>query len=271
MVPDQEVSFFSFDGLRLDGTFVSAERQRGAVILVHGGGVDRNEDGFYTRFANFLSKNGYCSLRFDFRSAGSSQGTYADLTINGIANDIRSAIRYMTSLIRHDPLHLVGTSFGGGPCVVICNKEPALIKSLCLFNPLLNYQARLLEEKPYWNNDTGLTKEASDKLTADGFLSHGGTIKMTRPLINEACFVEPYRMMAGITVPTLIAHGTKDSLIKYSMSEAYHKTAGPNKFITIDGADHGFTQPGDVDYSHPQTLEWQEQIFNEAISWMSLA
>lgn len=266
---EKEVSFYSLDGLRLDGTFRDTEPNRGVAVLVHGGGVDRNEVGFYQRFATYLSENGYSSLRFDWRGAGSSEGTFADVTLSGIANDVRVAIAAARSYTGQDAVHLVGTSFGGGPAVMTAKDDERAVKSLCLFNPVLNYRVRLLEEKNFWSNESGLDPSSRQLMKTVGYLPHGSSIKMARPLINEVCYVSPHLLIADLRVPTLLAHGNRDQLVRFEMSKAYHHTAGPNRFVTIDGADHGFSWPGDDDYTHPQTLAWQTEVYQEAVSWMS--
>jgi hypothetical protein len=46
------------DGLRLSGSFVLPEGVRQGVVLVHGGGVMREEGGFFTRLAAGLADAG---------------------------------------------------------------------------------------------------------------------------------------------------------------------------------------------------------------------
>jgi uncharacterized protein len=94
---------------------------------------------------------------------------------------------------------------------------------------------------------------------------------MARPLINEAALIDAHLMMATLTVPTFLAHGTLDSRLPYEVSARLHKTAGEHRFLTIEGADHGFTAPGDEDYTHPQTRVWQAQVFEEAVAWIERA
>ncbi|MGH4007533.1 MAG: alpha/beta hydrolase [Pseudonocardiaceae bacterium] len=45
-----------------------------AVVLVHGGGVTREESGFFTRLAAGLGEAGVASLRFDLCGHGESEG-----------------------------------------------------------------------------------------------------------------------------------------------------------------------------------------------------
>jgi hypothetical protein len=64
-----QVEFRSLDGLRLCGTLVVPSPARGpAVVLVHGGGVTREEGGFFTQLASGLAEAGLPSLRFDYRA-----------------------------------------------------------------------------------------------------------------------------------------------------------------------------------------------------------
>src|SRR5438105_2980444 len=88
-----EVTFRSLDGLHLAGTVVvPAGELAGAAVLVHGGGVTREEGGFFTRLALGVATAGVASLRFDFRAHGASEGRQEDVTLAGIVNDIRAAV-----------------------------------------------------------------------------------------------------------------------------------------------------------------------------------
>ena len=92
----RQTSFRALDGLRLRGTLVlPADVFGSATVLVHGGGVTRDEGGFFTRLADGLAGAGLPSLRFDFRGHGESDGRQEDLTIAGVVNDIRAAVEHV--------------------------------------------------------------------------------------------------------------------------------------------------------------------------------
>lgn len=264
----KDVRFVSLDGLILEGTYLESEQDnRGVAVLVHGGGVDRNEDGFYVRLANKLSNAGITSFRFDWRAHGQSQGTLEEMTLLGVVNDISAAVDQALILAEAFKVHLIGTSFGGGLSAYLVANFPEKVSSLVLMNPLLNYKRRLLEEKPFWH-EGHLNNDGIEALNRDGWLPHGTVFRMSRQLINELFHIRPYLEMSKISVPTLTVHGTKDSMVPFDVALQYHKVNSQYEFLRIEGADHGFTVSGDEDYSDPQTIAWQELAFDNAVNWI---
>src|SRR2546430_8546712 len=177
------------------------------AVMVHGGGVTRDEGGFFTRLAEGLAETGTASLRFDFRGHGESEGRQEDLTICGVMNDIRAAIDYASERTGIAAVALIGTSFGGGISALFASRYPDRVQSLVLLNPLLNYKKRFIDDKPYWNDDQ-IDDGAGRELATQGFLSHSPTFKLGRPLLNEVFHVQPYLAVPEITAPTLFVHGT---------------------------------------------------------------
>ena len=86
------------------------------MVLVHGGGVTREEGGFFTRLAAGLGEAGVTSLRFDLRGHGESEGRQGELTLATILNDIRVALAHVQEATRAGQLGLLGASFAGGVC-----------------------------------------------------------------------------------------------------------------------------------------------------------
>ncbi|WP_280258500.1 alpha/beta hydrolase [Nocardia abscessus] len=84
--------------------------------MLHGGGVTREEGGFFTRLADGLAEAGVASLRFDLRGHGESEGRQEELTLSMILNDIRVAVAYLREASGAREISLLGASFGGGIC-----------------------------------------------------------------------------------------------------------------------------------------------------------
>jgi uncharacterized protein len=205
------------DGLHLSGTLVLPDNVRLVTVLVHGGGVTREEGGFFTRLAAGLADVSIASLRFDLRGHGESEGRQEDLTLAGILGDLRTAIAFARSQIGAERVALLGTSFSGGICGYYATQHPTELTSLVMLNPLLNYKKRLIDDKPYWH-DGQISEEAGRELLDRGFLVHSPTFKLGRPLLNEVFYLQPHTALGDIRTPTLIVHGTRDTFIPVESS-----------------------------------------------------
>ncbi|MGH3734144.1 MAG: alpha/beta hydrolase [Micromonosporaceae bacterium] len=268
-VDSRETEFASLDGLRLKGTVSFPPAQTSAsVVLVHGGGVNREEGGFFKRLAHGLAGAGIASLRFDFRAHGESEGRQEDLTICGILNDIRAANAHLCEVAGTEHTDLVGASFGGGICAFFAARYPEMLRRLVLFNPLLNYKKRLVDEKPYWSADR-ISVEAGRELAERGFLLHNPNFKLGRPLLNEVFYVQPHRILPEVSTPTLFVHGTADTFVPIeSTREAVNTMHAPASLIEIDGAQHGIAVHDDPGYLDPQTQQWQASVVRSVTEWL---
>ncbi|MGB6162732.1 MAG: alpha/beta fold hydrolase [Pseudonocardiaceae bacterium] len=91
---------------------------------MHGGGITREEGGFFTRLAAGLAEAGVASLRFDLRGHGESEGRQEDLTLAGVLGDIRAAVTLVRSEASTQRVALLGTSFSGGICAYYAATHP---------------------------------------------------------------------------------------------------------------------------------------------------
>lgn len=271
-VKTTETRFRSLDGLELSGAFV-ALRDRTAsrvVVLVHGGGVTREEGGFFTRMAEGLARAGAASLRFDLRGHGTSQGRQRDLTLSGVVNDIRAAVDHARELATPSDggVALLGASFSGGLCAFYAAHHPEAVHSLTLVNPLVDYKKRFIDDKPYWKEDR-IAPEEGEALLRDGFLPHSPTFKLGRALLNEVHYLRPDRVLGHVRCPTLIVHGTADTFIPVESSRrAVKQIAGPVRLWEIDGAQHGIAVHDDPTYADPQTQQWQTEVIEKVSRWV---
>jgi pimeloyl-ACP methyl ester carboxylesterase len=263
-------SFRTLDGRRLVGTFVDPDGTSGlAVVLVHGGGVTREEGGFFTRLAAGLGDAGVASLRFDLRGHGESEGQQEELTLAAILNDIRVALAHLAEATGAARISLLGASFGGGICGYYAAKHPDNLTRLILLNPQLNYKKRTIDSRPYWINDY-LSDDAARQLTEQGFIQFTPTLRHGRAIFNEVFWIQPHTVLGEITIPTLIAHGTKDTFVPVESSrEALSQLKAEAKLVEIDGAQHGFAVHDDPQYLNPQSQEWQAFVIRTVTDWIT--
>ncbi len=260
----------TLDGLRLSATLVTPESQpERAVVMVHGGGVTREEGGFFTRLAAGLAGAGVASLRFDLRGHGESEGRQEELTLATILNDIRVARSQLREAAGADHLSLLGASFAGGVCAYYAAKRPAEIDRLVLLNPQLDYKLRTIDSRTYWHDDQ-LDGEMAEHLRQQGYIQFTPTLRHGRPILNEVFWFEPLPVLGEITAPTLVVHGTKDTFVPIEASRAAMTLfTTEHHLVEIEGSQHGFAVHDDPQYLNPQSQEWQAFVIRTVAEWIT--
>lgn len=266
-----DVTIRTLDGLHLAGTLVTPEEPpRQAVVLVHGGGVTREEGGFFTRLATALGDTGVASLRFDLRGHGESQGQQEEMTLSAHLNDIRVALAHVREATGTSNLSVIGASFGGGLCAYYAAKRPDELTRLVLLNPQLKYKQRYIDQKPHWTDDH-LDDDAALQLAERGYISHSPSVKHGRALLNEVFWISPVESLSEIQAPTLVVHGTKDTFVSIEASRAaVPRIRAEHKLVEIEGAQHGFAVHDDPQYLNPQSQEWQAFVIRTVVEWITM-
>ncbi|MFK4107298.1 alpha/beta hydrolase [Streptomyces sp. NPDC002176] len=264
------VTVRTFDGLHLAGTLEQPRTQATrAVLLVHGGGVTREEGGFFTRLANGLAEAGIASLRFDLRAHGESEGRQEELTLSMILNDIRVMLAYLRNETGVQQLTLLGASFGGGICAYYAAKRPDEIGGLVLFNPQLDYKRRTIDSRDYWTDDV-ISDEAAAELTERGAIQFTPTLRHGRPMLNEVFWLKPHEVLEEVQAPTLIVHGTADTLVPFESSrDAVPRFTAPVRLVPVEGAQHGFAVHDDPQYREPKSQEYQAFVIRTVTEWIN--
>ncbi|MEU9336695.1 alpha/beta fold hydrolase [Streptomyces sp. NPDC048290] len=269
-MPTTEVSVRTLDGLHLAGTLVAPGQPTSrAVALVHGGGVTREEGGFFGRLATGLMEAGVASLRCDVRGHGQSEGRQEELTLSSVLNDIRVTLAHLRKATGAVDITLLGASFGGGICAYYAAKRPDEVSRLVLFNPQLDYKRRTIDSRDYWTDDS-IGEEAAAELTERGALPFTPTLRHGRPLLNEVFWLKPHEALGEVRAPTLIVHGTADTLVTFGSSrDAVPQFTAPVRLVPVEGAQHGFAVHDDPKYLDPRSQEYQAFVTRTVTDWLT--
>jgi alpha-beta hydrolase superfamily lysophospholipase len=270
MVTEEQTRFRTLDGLQLSATLTrSGSPGDTAVVLVHGGGVTREEGGFFTRLAAGLAEAGVASLRFDLRGHGESEGRQEELTLSSVLNDIRVALAHVRQATGASQLSLLGASFTGGACAYFAAKRPAEVGRLVLLNPQLSYKQRTIDSRPYWADDR-LSDDMARQLSEQGFIQFTPTLRHGRPILNEVFWFDVLAVLGDIQAPVLVVHGTADTFVPIEASrQAMQRFTAEHKLVEIEGSQHGFAVHDDPQYLSPQSQEWQAFVIRTAADWIT--
>lgn len=239
------------------------------ALLVHGGGVTREEGGFFTRLAAGLADAGIASLRYDLRGHGESQGRPEESSLASHLNDIQVARRHLIEAVGVSNTNIIGTSFGGGLTAYYAAKRPDELIRLVLLNPQLNYKNRYIDQKPHWVSDF-LDDEKAAELTRQRYINHSATVKHSRAFLNEVFWIRPNEVIGEITAPTLLIHGTKDTFVPVETSrQAASQLRVEHELVEIEGAQHGFAVHDDPQYLNPQSQQWQAFVIRTVREWLA--
>jgi uncharacterized protein len=270
MPSERIVSLRTRDGLRLAATVVAPDEVPGrVVVLVHGGGVTREEGGFFTRLAWGLGEAGVASLRFDLRGHGASEGRQEDLTLATILNDIGVALASALEVTGASRASLLGASFSGGVCAYYAAKRPAEIDRLVLLNPQLDYNQRTITSRAYWH-DGRLDEETAEQLREQGYIQFTPSLRHGYAFLNEVFWFEPLAALGEITAPTLLVHGTRDTFVPVELTRAaLPRFRAEHRLVEIEGSQHGFAVHDDPRYLNPQSREWQAFAIGAVAEWIT--
>jgi pimeloyl-ACP methyl ester carboxylesterase len=197
---------------------------RPAAVLLHGVlGSEKNFDIAYR-----LRDMGWHTLIPFFRGSWGSGGVY-DITKQ--PEDVTAALDYLLNTradweVDQQRIALVGYSLGSRAAIVTAHRDPR-VEALVSISGIADFDELMLSEDFY--------RDAANFLTVSAPALH----KQWSGLGGAE---NPITLIGQIRQPALIIHGTEDEVVPYYMGSALHEARKDAEFVTIQGADHTFTQ-----------------------------
>jgi pimeloyl-ACP methyl ester carboxylesterase len=96
------------------------------------------------------------------------------------------------------------------------------------------------------------------------------SIRHGRAIFNEVFWFDVEGALGQITAPTLLVHGTKDTLVPIASTlAALPRFAAEHHLVKIEGAQHGFAVDKDPQYVNPQSQQWQAFVIRTVTQWIT--
>lgn len=161
---------------------------------------------------------------------------------------------------------IIAASFSGGLASNWAFENSNKVHSLVLLNPLLNYGEHMLFSKWFWV-DEKISVRGNELLKTQGWLPHGD-FRIGPKLIDELSNLKSFEKIKCPSIPVLVVHGNKDSVVSFEIAQNYSDSNSNSAFEIINGADHGFTSPNDYNMLHPDTIHFRDIVFEKVVNWI---
>jgi uncharacterized protein len=229
-----KVHFSNSKGDKLVGILAEPEdsKNKPLVIIVHGFTSHKNSK-VLIDLSNELTKDNIATLRIDLYAHGESEGDFKNITVSEAIDDILHAIEYGKSL-GYAKIGLIGSSFGGISSIMAATKFSDLT-FLGLKSPVSDFEE-------VWQ--MRMTHNEMDTWKDKGWTMYDGK-KLNYTIYEDLKNNHPYESASVITIPTLVVHGDKDSVVPIKQSEKLVKIIPHAELHIVQGADHWYTGEGE--------------------------
>lgn len=251
------------DGLTLFGQWwLPAKEPRAVILLVHGTAL---HSGFYTPWAEHLTKQGYAVFGIDLRGWGQSQGRGRRGYVRNYdeyLNDVRVAYREINTRFPKAPVFLQGESLGGAVVLLSAIWQTVPADGLILNAPAVKPSPGLgflrapgfLAGFGLWG--AGMAAQLAPNAPAIPFIDTFTDFAFDSDKVRQRFIKDPLcthnalpaayiaalsdatkRIQDGlgnVKIPVIVLHGTADTLIPLSSSEfVMEKVGSTDKMLKV--------------------------------------
>ncbi|HWP45402.1 MAG TPA: alpha/beta fold hydrolase [Blastocatellia bacterium] len=223
----EDILISSFDGTKLHGWWMEADKAGPTVVVLHGVKKNRTD---VLRAALILRQAGFNVLIFDGRGHGSSEGRYITYGFYE-RRDVESAIGWLISekQVNEKLIGIAGESMGAAIALQVAAHD-SRVRAVWADSPFASLR-RVTEE--FVRRVTRLPGPVLSPVlwTTLQVASYRGKFDVN--------MVEPIALAAQIKCPVFLVHGTADDLISTSHSESiYAALCGKKELWIVEGAGH---------------------------------
>lgn len=252
-VDETEKSSYRVDNvaLRNDGRTVPAavispigEGPFPAVVMNHGHGGSKEENGGFTSIAIALAEKGVLTIRMDFPGTGESTEPFTENYLSNMISDSNVSLDYILEKyhVDNDNLGILGYSMGGRVALEIGAEEDTPYKAMGLLAPSGNSGEEMMIEflggKEEYDR---LYQEAqSGKDYADFTTVFGAQQALSEQWFTEMIASNPLENIDNFQGEMLVVYGDQDVIVPPSVNELVGAAFPAAEMVVVKDADHGY-------------------------------
>lgn len=242
-------------GGRLAGRFERPERAMRAVALfAHCFTCGKDQIGA-VKVSRALAARGIATLRFDVTGVGASAGAFAETTFSANVDDIVAAADWLRQT-EQAPVLLVGHSLGGAAVIAAAHRIPEVRAVATIGAPadIAHVLHRFGDALPTIEQD------------GQAAVALGGRVfQVGRDFVEDARGQSLLAHLENLKKPILFMHAPLDDEVGIdNATKLFTAARHPKSFISLDGANHFLTGPGDAEAAGAAIAGWAERYLPEA-------
>lgn len=225
------------------------------IVAMHGFAGDKNSSCIQL-LENRLIDTSIGLIKFDWPGHGDSEVDGSYLRVDNCIDDLNEVIIYIKSNYPAAKIVAFSTSFGGYLTLLYNSRNPNVFDYIILRSPAIKMYTVLTQSI--------LTSEYIYDLKEKGYFDYGfeRNIMVTKEFINDLRDNDLKKIYNNLKLSNVtIFHGTKDDIVPISDSLQFAYKHNCN-LIKINGADHRYKKPGELEKVINTTLDILEKNYH---------
>ncbi len=210
-----------------------------------------------TRISRALTEVGIAVLRFDFTGLGHSGGDFENSNFSSNLDDLVCAAEFLAA--EHEaPSLLIGHSLGGAAVLAAAHRITGVKAVATIAAPA----------DPRHLTTVFAEQLAEIEKTGSAMVSLGGReFRIRRQFVNDLKEQRQCERIAELDAALLVMHSPDDGIVPVDNARVIFDAARhPKSFVSLDGADHLLTTPGDAAFAASVIGAWAQRYLPDVES-----
>lgn len=215
-----------------------------AVVMNHGHGGSRQENGGFGGVAEALASRGIATIRMDFPGCGDSTEPFTENYLSNMISDSNASLAYLLENYPIDPqrLGIMGYSMGGRIALHIGSEDGQPYKAMGLLAPSADWGQEMMVSFLGGQEafDSLYAEAQSEKGYADFTTQWGQQQQLSLNWFDEMIASQPLENIANYEGAMLVVFGDQDNVVRAGVNQAVAEAYEAAEVVVVPNADHGY-------------------------------
>ena len=215
-----------------------------AVVMNHGHGGGRQENGGFGGIASALADRGILTIRMDFPGSGDSQESFTEGYLSNMISDSNASLQYILDNyeVDADRLGILGYSMGGRIALTIGGSEDNPYRAMGLLAPSADWGQEMMVSflGGQENYDRLYAESGGDNGYAVFVTQWGQTQHLSRTWFDEMIASRPLDLVGAYDGAMIVVYGDQDDVVRAGVNTAVVTAYPSATAVVVPEANHGY-------------------------------